>query len=154
MSYKQIIPPPSPLHSGFSLVILCKRTAGTVVSCKIPVVVCTRQFQSPNLSSPFPLWCPYVCSLHLCLYFFFANRFFCTIFSRFHLYVLIYDICFSGFILYDSLQVHLYLCKMTQFHSFYICVIFHYICTTSSLSIHLSMDIQVASLYNSHCWLF
>ena len=28
----------------------------------------------------FPPWCPYVCSLHLCLYFCPGNRFICTIF--------------------------------------------------------------------------
>ena len=31
----------------------------------------------------------------VCLYFCFANRFICTIFSRFHIYALIYSICFS-----------------------------------------------------------
>ena len=35
------------------------------------------QSQSLNSSQPsFPLWCPYVCSLHLCIYFCFANSFF------------------------------------------------------------------------------
>ena len=39
------------------------------------------QFQSPDPShSPFPPQCPYICSLHLCLYFCFAKRFVCTIF--------------------------------------------------------------------------
>ena len=28
----------------------------------------------------YPLWCLYVCSLHLCLYLYFANWFICTIF--------------------------------------------------------------------------
>ena len=28
----------------------------------------------PNLSSPFLPWYPYICSLHLCLYFCFANK--------------------------------------------------------------------------------
>ena len=44
---------------------------------------------SPNLPihptttttpATFPPWCPYVCSLHLCLYFYPANQFICTIF--------------------------------------------------------------------------
>ena len=39
---------------------------------------------NPNLpihpTPPYPPWCPYVCSLHLCPYFCFANRFICTIF--------------------------------------------------------------------------
>ena len=40
-------------------------------------------YVNPSLSFPpdlFPPWCPYVCSLHLCLYFCFANRFISTIF--------------------------------------------------------------------------
>ena len=41
------------------------------------------------------LWCPYVCSLHPCFYFCFANKITYTVFSRFHMYVLIYNICFS-----------------------------------------------------------
>ena len=37
--------------------------------------VCIRQSQSPNSSHPtLPPWCPYVCSLHLCLYFCLANK--------------------------------------------------------------------------------
>ena len=43
------------------------------------------QSQSPNSShhhppATFPPWCPYLCSLLLCLYFCPANRFICTIF--------------------------------------------------------------------------
>ena len=41
-------------------------------------------YVSPNLPiqpiTPFPPWSPYVCSLHLCLYFCLANWFICTIF--------------------------------------------------------------------------
>ena len=38
-------------------------------------------FQFIPLPTPtFPPWCPYVCSLHLCLYFCPANWFICTIF--------------------------------------------------------------------------
>ena len=33
----------------------------------------------PTTPTPTP-WCPYVCSVHLCLYFCFANRFTCIIF--------------------------------------------------------------------------
>ena len=53
------------------------------------------QFITPHPPATFPPWCPYVCSLHLCLYFCPAHWFICTIFSRFHVYALIYDICFS-----------------------------------------------------------
>ena len=49
--------------------------------------VYTCQSQSPNSAhhhphptAVFPLWCPYVCSLHLCLNFCPANRFICTIY--------------------------------------------------------------------------
>ena len=66
-------------------------------------------------------------------------------FSRFHIYALIYDICFS---LSDLLHsVWQTLCpytslQMTQFHSFlWLSYIPLYICTTSSLSIHLLMGI-------------
>ena len=61
------------------------------------------QSQSPNLSHlplvygtkvqvPFPAWYLYVCSLHLCLYFCFASKVIYTIFSRFHIYLLICSI--------------------------------------------------------------
>ena len=56
-------------------------------------------YDNPNLpvhpTSPFPPWYPYVCSLHLCLYFCFVNKIEYANFFRFHIYVLIYDICFS-----------------------------------------------------------
>ena len=60
------------LYSRFFLSILYK-------------LVYTCQSQSPNSSyhhhhPAFPLWCPYVCSLHLCLCFCLANQFICTIF--------------------------------------------------------------------------
>ena len=53
--------------------------------------------------SSIPPWCPYICSLCLCLYFCFANKMIYTIFSRFHIYALICDTCFS---LSDLLQLH------------------------------------------------
>ena len=34
----------------------------------------------PPPAPSFPPWCPYVCSLHLCLYFCLGNQFICTIF--------------------------------------------------------------------------
>ena len=40
------------------------------------IVVFIGQSQSLNsFYPPFPMWCPYLCSLHLWLYFCFANRF-------------------------------------------------------------------------------
>ena len=61
---------------------------------------------------PFLLWYPYICSLCLCLYFCFVNKIVYTNFFRFHIYALIYDICFS---LSDLLRL----------------------CTTASRSIHV-----------------
>ena len=66
-------------------------------------------------------------------------------FSRFHIHALIYDICFSISDLlhsvWQSIGPSTYL-QMTQFRSFlYLSNIPLYICTTSSLSIHLSMGI-------------
>ena len=48
----------------------------------------------PTLLS-FPPWYPYICSLCLCLYFCFVNKIVYASFFRFHMYALIYDICFS-----------------------------------------------------------
>ena len=45
------------------------------VYMSIPIV----QFIPPPPPAVFPPWCPYVCSLHLCLKFCPANRFICTI---------------------------------------------------------------------------
>ena len=60
------------LYSSFSLVIH--------FTCSInSVYMSISQFIPP----PHPPWYPYVCSLHLCLYFCFANRFVYTIFLDF-----------------------------------------------------------------------
>ena len=62
-------------------------TAGSYYSSILYTSVYTCQSQSPNSAqhhphptAVFPPWCPYVCSLHLCLNFCPANRFICTIF--------------------------------------------------------------------------
>ena len=62
------------------------------------------QFIPPPPRPPSPPWCPYVCSLHLCL-FLPCKPVHLYHFSRFHIYELIYNICFSlsDFTLYDSL---------------------------------------------------
>ena len=66
-------------------------------------------------------------------------------FSRFHIYALIYDICFSLSDLPHSVWQPLgpsTFLQMTQFHSFlWLSNIPLHICTTSSLSICLSMGI-------------
>ena len=56
-------------------------------------------------TQPFPPWFPYACSVCLCLYFCFANKIIYTIFSRFHIYALIYYVFFflTYFTLCDSL---------------------------------------------------
>ena len=55
------------LYSRFSLVIYFIHS--------ITVWIC--RFQSPSSSLPsLPLWCPYICSLHLCLYLYFAASWF------------------------------------------------------------------------------
>ena len=59
---------------------LCHTACSHLLSI-LYILVYTCQSQSLNSSqSPFPPWCPYVCSLHLCLYFCLANKFICTIF--------------------------------------------------------------------------
>ena len=72
-------------------------------------------YVNPNLPvhpTPFLPWYPYDCTLFLCVYFCFANKIIYTTFSRFHIYVLTDDICFSlsyftlQYIQYDNLQVH------------------------------------------------
>ena len=72
-------------------------------------------------------------------------------FSRFHIYVLIHDICFSfsHFTMYDSLLGPSTSLQMAQFHSFFLAGIPLYIYITSALSIPLLMNIQVTSM----CWL-
>ena len=63
------------LYSRFLLVIYFIHIS---VYMSIPI----SQFIPPPPPTPaaFPPWCPYVCSLHLCLYFCLASRFICTIF--------------------------------------------------------------------------
>ena len=77
-------------------------------------------------------------------------------FSRFHIYVLIYDICFSLSALLHSVWQSLgpsISLQMTQFHSsLWLSNIPLYICTTS-LSIRLLKDIYIASfmgIYGQH----
>ena len=101
----------------------------------------------PQLPPPLHLPCPQVHSLCLHLYSCLGIRFISTIFLffRFHIYVLAYGICFS---LSDLLHyVWQTLCpsislQIAQFCFFvWLRNIPLYICATSSLSSHLSMDI-------------
>ena len=61
----------------------------------IVVYICQSQSPKSSHTLPFPPWYPYICSLCLCLYFCFVNKIVYTNFSRFHIYALIYDICFK-----------------------------------------------------------
>ena len=81
------------------------------------------QFITPPPPSPaaFPPWCPYVCSLHLCL-FLPCKPVHLYHFSRFHIYALIYNICFS-------------LSDLTS------------LCVTDSRSIHVSTNDPISFLF-------
>ena len=103
---------------------------------------------SVSQSAPSPdysPWYPYVCSLHLCLCFTFASKFIYTIFSGIHICVLMYNICFllflTCFTLWQSRGPSMSL-QMALLHSFsWLSHISLYTCITSSLSIHLLIDI-------------
>ena len=82
-------------------------------SLYIVSIVCICQSQSSRLSHPsFPHLGPYICSLCLCFYFCFANRFICTISLDFTYmcYCTIF-VLLTYLTLYNSLQDHPYLCK-------------------------------------------
>ena len=70
-------------------------------------VVYTCQSQFPNsYHPPFPAWCPYTCSLCLCLYFCFANRFLCPTFldsTYMCSYIIFVFLLLTNFSLYDRL---------------------------------------------------
>ena len=91
-------PPPTPLdhrRTPSSAPCSTQQAPPSRVSVLYMVVhIC--QSQSPNSSHPLsPTLCLLVRSLRLHFYSHFANRFICTILSRFHIYTLIYDSCFS-----------------------------------------------------------
>ena len=76
---------------------------------------------SQFIPHPLPPWYPYVCSLHLCLYFCFANKIIYIFCFRFLICALINDICFSFSDLLHSVWQSLgpsTSLQMTQFHSF------------------------------------
>ena len=93
-------PSPTPFHpSGSSQSTKLSSLCYKEVSCKLSIlhmVAYTHQSPSPNLSHP-PLTslCPQVHSVSLCLYSCPMNRFISTIVSRFHIYSITYDICFT-----------------------------------------------------------
>ena len=106
------------LHSSFPLLSV------------LQMAVHRCQSQSPN-SFHSPLPSPLIVStvhyLHLHLQFCPENRFICTIFSRFHIYSLIFYICFClSDLLHSVLQTlrPSSSLQMTQYHSFLL-LIFH-----------------------------
>ena len=88
-------------------------TAGSYWLSILYILVYTCQSQSPNSAhhhphptAVFPPWCPYVCSLHLCLNFYPANWFICTIFlgsTCMRDYTIFVFLFLTYFTLYDSL---------------------------------------------------
>ena len=80
----------------------------------------------------------------------FVNKFIGIIFlgSAYKWYHIFIYLCPTFFIWYDNLQVYPCYCKWHNFICFNGWVIFHWVyISTTSLSIHLSIDIQVASLF-------
>ena len=94
------LPPLTPAHSSRLsqsawLGSLCYTATSHQVSI-LHMMVYIYQNDFLHSSRPLlPLLCPQVHVLHLCLHSFPANRFIITIFYRFHIYALIYNICFS-----------------------------------------------------------
>ena len=135
---------PSRLSESTRLSSLCSTTTSHQLSI-LYMVMYTFQCYSLNSSHPLlpPLYSQ-VSSLSLHLYSCPANRLISTIFLD-SIYVLIHGICFSLSKLLHSVQQALVSStslKLTQIHSFsWLSNIQLYICTTTSLFIHLSMDI-------------
>ena len=97
------------LYSKFSLIIY-------FIHSSINTSTSISQFILPPTCNFLP-WCPYICSLYLCLQFYSANRF--LNFSRFLIFALIYDICFFDLLhsVLQSLDSPTSL-QMAPFHSF------------------------------------
>ena len=76
-----VLPSPSGPHRALSRAPCALLKVLTVISLHIVSILRRYPSKSPNSSHPptFPL-SSYICSLRLCLYFCFANRFNCTIF--------------------------------------------------------------------------
>ena len=109
------------------------------------ILVYTCQSQSPNLSTPTSLLGVHRFVLYICVSISACKLVHLYHFCRFHIYALIYNICFSLSDLLHSVGQSLgpsTCLQMTQFHSFlWLSNIPLYKCTTSSLSIHLLMVI-------------
>ena len=90
------------------------------------VYVCQCYFLNSSYA-PLPPLCPQFHSLWMCLCSCPTNRFLSTIFSIFHICVLLYDIFLflNYFTQYDRLQVHPHHYKWPSFIPYYGWVIFH-----------------------------
>ena len=156
MSSLPSLPPSHPSRSSQSsrLGPLCYRVAYHQLSI-LHIVVYKHQCYSLNLSHPLLPLCPQECPPHLHLYSFSANRTIrASLLDFIYIYALRYYFCFSltYFTLYNMLSRFISF-ELTQIHSFLwlgnilynIYCILWTICTTTSLSIHLSVEIQVAS---------
>ena len=110
--YPLLLEPPStrPSHPSRSLQSirlgsLCYLAASHQPSALHMIVFICQHYFLHKSCCLLPQLYPHVHSLHLCLHSFPADRFISTIFSRFHIHALAYDICFSlyDFILYNRL---------------------------------------------------
>ena len=136
---------PSRSSQSTKLISLCYAAAShqpTILHSVVYICWCHSHLAP---ASPSPL-CPQVHSLCLHLYSCPATRFISVIFFlRFHIYALAYGICFSLSDLLHSAWQTLgpsTSLQITQFCFFlWLSNIPLYICATSTLSIHLSMDI-------------
>ena len=89
------------LYSRFFLVM-------HFIHISVYMSISISQFITPPPPPPatFPPWCPYVCSLHLCLNFCPENRFLCTIFlgsTYMHYYTIFVFLFLTYLTLYDSI---------------------------------------------------
>ena len=120
-------------------------TARQLSVLHVIVYTCRCYFlHSPH--SPLPLVCAQVCSLYLHLLSFPANRFINTTFSRFHVYVLTYAVCFSLSDLLHSVITgsrFIHLSRTDSNLSFFLIVKWYSTVYTCHLFIHSSL----------HCYL-
>ena len=118
--------------------------AGSHEPSILHLVVYTGQVQSSSSFHPHSLLsCPYLHSQHLHLYYYPANRFICIIFLDSYICITIWYLFFSFWLhsLWQALGSSTSL-QLTQIHPFlWLSNIPLCICTISSLSINLSVDI-------------
>ena len=134
-----------PYHLGHHRAL--STSLGSIVSSSILSIVSIVyicQFQSPHSSrTPFFPWYTHICSLHLYLYFSFANKFICIIFldSTFKWCYMILIFLFLTS-LYIRVSRFTHVSAKAQFCSLlWMSNILLYTCTTSSSSVSLLMDI-------------